>query len=452
MSLFLAQAPVRITRKDVSKYNILGFDIDNCYPQRMQDLVNASATAKACVSIYAKFIRGKGFKSKSFYDAILNDQGLTGDKLLRRLTDDFGLHRGIAVLINYNALYQKVSFDYVPFEHARKGIKQYEGKIALYEDWDRKTGKNIQSTSIQYFDRYDPTPEVIEAQVQAAGGWENYKGQILWYSADYEIYPLASCDPVIQSILAEIASDKTTTSNLENNFALKRVFKYPGEFESEQEKLEYCKVLEEHMGPDGSQVLVIDSPEGVEDFPEIETLEDNLNDKLFQYTDEKVTKKIIRSYQQPAILHSVTDAGMFNKEQLKEAVQFYNSVTEDDRILFEELFTELCKDFTTELNPEADFSVIPIAYDGLVPIPDNFHAVATRNEKRASIGLAELDDADADKKLLVEVLGVGGTQALTAILIDTILSQDQKVSILKLLFNFSEEDAKALIYGTTNNV
>lgn len=358
MRASLPTAEARIKKVDVKKFNIEGFDIDNAYPQRMIELVNACSTAKSCVGIYSDFINGQGFKDLTFYKAKVNPK-LTLDQLLRRTADDYSLHRGVAVWVNYNALFQKVSLQYVPFEHCRLGIEENAGKIVIYNDWGLK--KRIDTTAIKVVELYNPDPEVIQAQVDAAGGWDNYNGQIFWLSADYETYPLASCDAVIEPMLAEIASDITTTNNLKNNFQLKYRIKRSPEFESDTERQAYLENYKKFFGESGSTVAVEDG-NVKEDFPEFEKIETSLNDKLFEYTDEKVTKKIIRNYKQPPALHGVMESGMLNSQQMEDVFKYYNGITKKDRILFEEIFFELTKNFPAVNPSEVSQVITPLSY------------------------------------------------------------------------------------------
>ncbi len=53
-------------------------------------------------------------------------------------------------------------------------------------------------------------------------------------------------------------------------------------------------------------------------------------------------------------------------------------------------------------------------------------------------------DDEADKDLLAERLGVGGTQSLVSILTDATMSDEQKKAALKLLYSFTEEDLDTL--------
>ena len=53
------------------------------------------------------------------------------------------------------------------------------------------------------------------------------------------------------------------------------------------------------------------------------------------------------------------------------------------------------------------------------------------------------------KQLLAQVLGVGGTQALTAVMTDSVLTNDQKIQLLIQLFGFDESTARTIV-GTNN--
>ncbi|WP_207425999.1 hypothetical protein [Pedobacter sp. SYSU D00535] len=435
----------RIKKVDVKKYSIAGYDVDNAYPQRIMELINASSTAKQAVGIYADFIAGEGFADLNLYKLKVNSRGLTADDLLNRVASDFAPFKGFAIHVNWNAAFEIDSLYYTPFENVRKGIEDYAGRYAVHSDWRGKVKKE----EIEYVYPFNPDPAVIQAQVDAEGGWDKYNGQLYYFSADYEAYPLASCDAVIEPMKAEIASDKTTTSNLENNFALKNIYVNKGEFQTEEERREFIEGLKAFMGPEGEQVMVAEC-ETTENTPEVLKIESALNDKLFAYTDDKVLKKIIRHYKQPGILHSITDGGYFNQQQLQDAMNYYNGITRKDRILMERVFEELFLLFKEQVTD--DFQIKPLTYNKYMSDfgPEYFQYL-TRNEIRASINQPEIEDTDADKKLLVEILGVGGTQALQSILVDPSLSSDQKINTLKIIFGISDDDARSMVLGNETN-
>ena len=60
------------------------------------------------------------------------------------------------------------------------------------------------------------------------------------------------------------------------------------------------------------------------------------------------------------------------------------------------------------------------------------------------------NDADANKVVLAQSLGVGGTQSLVSILQDPEMVDEQKKALLKILFSFTDEEVSALFPKTSS--
>lgn len=423
----LPNADVRIKEVNLKSLHILGYDVDNGYPQRMRNLVNASRTAKSAVGLYAKFMRGGSFADKTFFEAVVNDDGLTPDGLLSMVTDDLSIFRGVGIHFNYNQLYEKTSVDFVPFENIRissSDDKKYNNKFAISEKWVvTATNKKVATISdIDFIDKYDPTPEAIERQVVAAGGWDDYQGQIMYFTFDYGSYPLSSCDSIIYEMKTEEASSKTTFNNVKNNFSEKTVFTIGDEFETEAERLEYLNELKTFVGPDGASVLLVEGSLNDKNeiaAPVISKIPNTLNDKIFQYSDEKTVRGIIRAFNQPGILHTDTDTSALGKDDLIAAATFYNKTTSDERIKIERLFSEIFSGFHVDVNPDNNYTIVPYTY------------------------FEEAVDGE-DNRLLIDVIGIGGVQAMQAILADPAMTSEQKRDSLMIIFGLNEENANKL--------
>lgn len=353
---------------DGSALGIKTYGADNGYPQRMLNLYNASGSAKMCANLCARYIIGKGFEDLKFYKTIIgrqDDEDLTPDKLLRMLAADKARFRGFAIHLNYNALYQVETIAYVPFEHCRKGAHDNLGKVAVYKDWFNTGtyGRYRRKDKIDFIDRYNPDPLVIQQQVNDSGGWDEYKGQILYKSDDFgTVYPLSTIDQVLNDVEAEINSANTRKNNLLNNFQLKKVYVVKGQNQDEEQDLQEVENVKRFMGPDGSPVNVVfsEDPEG-KDIPEIIDVKSDLNDKLFQYTDQTARLCIYTAFGQPAILHSdYQGTNGYNEGQLPQSQQYYNSFTEPDRMLMTEVFTEIFSRYKDPINPSGNYEIIPI--------------------------------------------------------------------------------------------
>lgn len=434
----LADAPPRIVAVDVSKFAIRSYGADNGYPQRMLNLYNAAGSAKMCARLCARYIVGKGFEHKTFYDAAINDKGLTPDKLIRRLAIDKARFRGFAFQVNYNALYEISSVNYIPFEHCREGVKisdenNKKGQIAISKNWynssNPKASKSVED--IYYLYKYNPDPEQIEKEISEVGGWENYKGQIFYDSDDFDEYPLATIDPVLDDVESEIESAITRKGNLKNNFRLKNIWVEKGIPADDAEEDKVVNGIKKFVGSEGDDLAVVFSkdPEG-KDAPTLIPLTNALNDKLFQYTDETARLKIYTQFGQPAILHSdYQGTNGYNEGQLPQSMKYYNAYTDPDRILFEEVFTEIFNRFEYNINPEKLYALIPL------------DAIAATGE--------EIDTENVEEKPLISIIGIGGVQALQAILADAITTPEQKKNTLVIVFGLSEDQANLLAGITT---
>lgn len=354
----LPSAAPRIVNVDVARLDIAGYDIDNGYPQRMQRLINASPTAKRACALLSEHISGQGFnKDQGFWNYVVNDNGLTGDDLLNQASIDASKWDAFYIQVNYNALFQPVSHNWVPFMNCRVGINDQAGKIAVYNNWwnSGRFGRYVDPASIDYIDTFNPNPTVIKEQVKKARGWDKYKGQVFFWSKKYEQYPECNVDAAIDSMEAEILSFQTSKSNLKNNFGDKVIYVQKGKFETDIERERFMDSFQSFIGPDGKQVIIAEiENEGEE--PKILPIENKLDDKKFGYTDEKARSSIYRLLGQPAILHSDLSVGRYNQNQLPESMRYYNNNTESYRIAMQRSFQRLFGG----LGLNTDFSITPL--------------------------------------------------------------------------------------------
>lgn len=428
----LPDAAPRITVVDGNKLGIKTYGEDNGYPQRMLNLYNASGSAKMCANLCASYLIGKGFEDQYFYHAPINSKGLTPDKLLRRLANDKSKLRGFAIHINYNALYQIEDVSFVPFEHCRHGIEENTGKIGVLKDWysSKKGGARRSKSDVTFIDSFNPDPAMIEKQVQIAGSWDAYRGQIYYHSDDFDTYPLATIDPVLDDVQAEIESATTRRNNLRNNFQLKHIWVEKGQLAADETYDEVVEGVRQFMGSDGKPVTVVfsEDPEG-KDIPTLLEVKSQMNDKLFQYTDQAARGAVYTAFGQPAILHSdYMGTNGYNEGQLPQSMGYYNAFTEPYRILFEEVFTEIFNLFKNNVNPSGSYKITPL---------ESISASGT-----------DINTENIDNRTLIEVIGVGGTQALQAILADPATTAEQKKNTLIIVFGISEENA-ALLAGVS---
>lgn len=368
----------RVVSKGSTPEGVLPYDIDNAYPQRMMVFIDSSGQATRCVKLLEKFYVGGGFRQESFWKSILNERGLTGDKLLRKVAKDKATFNGIALHVNWNANYKIDSISVVPFEHCRLSKQddmQYSGKIAVYSDWAKWEKNKIEKKWIEWIDIFNPMPEVIQDQVEAAGGWDKYKGQIYYYSCEGDQeYPKSPFDSVIEDVDSDAQAKLFKNKNIRNNFLAFYIGKYKGRFETDQEREEFSTSINAHQGAQRAGGVFLIELDGQEDSFTLEKMDTANLEKLYQYTEESVRDNIRRVILAPQVLVGDFTAGKLGTSQeIQDAVNYFNAATSDDRREIEEVMTEIFAYWKDpSVNPANDYSIIPIAsfmIDGTGNVP-----------------------------------------------------------------------------------
>lgn len=386
------------------------------------DIVNSSGAAVRCITEYAKFIEGGGFSDLTLYKTKINRKKQSVDKLLAKVARDKARYNGFAIHVNFNALGQIVELQHVPFEFCRlpdPNSPECAGKIAVHTDWYRQRSKQIRKDDIKWYHTFNPEKAVEQA---IAVGFDKYEGQILWYSTEGEKYPLAPIDPVLEDVESDARIKNHKRKAIATGFNADFALVTQEKFESESEREEYISGLENFQGDENAGNIMLIEIERQEQKPEIIPFPRSDADKRFEYTENSIHDNIRKCFGLPPVLIGEATAGKLGSSQeIIDACNFYNAITEQERRTVSEIFELLFKYwYDPNACPTKDFSIIPLVM------------FKVTNERMP----------------YAIQLGVGGTQALTGIVADPTLSQAQKINLLQILFGFNEEQANAIVLGT----
>lgn len=363
---------------------------DNLYPQRVERLVNASVTASGATDLYRKFIYGRGF-GENFNPFIVDPR--SGRKLsdfFRRSSHSFSYHHGCFIHVMWNANYQvsrAKALDYCQYRVGEKDDVDYSSFIVRDQNWGKAKDRR---SKLQKFHVFNPRPEVIEAQVQKAGGWKKYQGQVLFiHNQDEQIYPLAPIDPAYHDADTEAQSAVYSNRIIRNGDTGKSVVITP-EFLDEDlagkspenmtleekanykhiegEREEFKKGLKSGLGAEKAGGIhhveaQVGQGEKVEDKIHFEHIESGLNAKLFQYSDVKAELNILKRYgPMPKMLMNVSDNSIFgNSGELYRRAQIVaQDNTREEREWFEDQMTTLFSHFQDFQMPEEGLKIIPL--------------------------------------------------------------------------------------------
>lgn len=433
----------RITSLDNKSLGIVNYDIDNLYPQRVNDIVNNSGTAVTCLRMYSKYVMGGGAKDKNFYKAKVNSKGLTVDKLIRKIIWSKGKFNGVAVHVNYNGLLQIVEASFVPFEYCRlvpEDDAENGGKIGIYDDWAKTKRKSIDKKKIDFINAYNP--KTILDEVEEAGGWENYKGQVLYWTAEGMEYPLAPYDSVLEDMMTEGQLKLFKNNTASKNFLASHLL-IVGKSESDEDAEEFDDNLRRFQGGDGAGTLLVLERENSDEQIELKKVDIQNYDKLYEYTENSSRDSIIKNFLIPPVLLLRTAGSLGTSKEISDASDHYNTITYDDRLVIEEILKEIFSKFYYNICPSDDYSILPLKYRKAIE-PEYFQYY-TKNEIRESNGDVPADDSKSDTTLLAVTLGVGGTQALTSLLSDPLLTNEQKKGSMMVLFGLTEQQSNQML-------
>jgi len=377
MKTYLPQIERRILVRPNQTFGILNYDLDNAYPQRMLELVAASPTAKDCWNKRAKFIAGNGFETPDLGKQIINQKGLTLAKLLKAIATDKALFTGFGIHVNYNANFKIASVNYVKFEDIRMGdtdCPDTADKYALYSDWGRKTWKNIMRSKITFLDKYNPDEQTIKDQVMAAGGWENYKGQLYYFNPEVDDYPLIEADSVWEDFETEAGikifnNREVTTGFLPSTMLFMQSRREEADnsrpdddehhYNNSPSQLE--KDLGSFQGAKSAQKIIVIEYEDETSKPEFKPYSIQNNDKLFEATEKSVEARIIKGFSIPKeLINSENSTGLSNGGEKKEAIREFNDNTSPDRLELSEIFAEIFSHYYLNINPGDNWNILQV--------------------------------------------------------------------------------------------
>jgi hypothetical protein len=334
-------------------------DTDNAYPERMDRLINNSVTAKSASNIMVQYLIGKGYGPENDTIIINKDKNIKLVDFADDVADDLVKQRGVFIHVNWNALYQISDVSVIPFEWCRIGktdSNDYSGKIAVCKEWLKP-----KKADIQLIDVFNPRKKVIDAQVEKAGGWESYKGQILFVNMDTKlIYPLSRIDSVAEDC------DSEAQSSIYKNRLLRKGFfgntlvitrplvgkeLEPGSAElaeAENERTLFQQAIKDSLGAQnagGVLCLEMDfAGEKLEEAILIKQIESKIDDKLFNYTETSVRENILVAFNNlPSGLIKTNEASLFGSsgEAIKEMKRTYWENTTKERNLLTSILNQL---------------------------------------------------------------------------------------------------------------
>lgn len=358
-----------------SSLEIKAFGVDNLYPQHLSHIVSASPTGSLVIGRRANYIEGDGLRSRTLSEAIVNRGGECVDDIHALCSADMALFEGFALHLNYDALGRVVSLAHIPFENCRLAEPDEEGyvsEVAVHIDWSGKSslgGKKVavNKGNIERFPIYDPRPEVVAQQIEAVGGIDYYKGQVLYISrAGKNRYSEVSYDGVLTDMSTDEGIANVDMRNVRNNFMPAGMLITKRGQSLDDDRLAGYDMFSEEIirlqGDENACKILHAEIDYDEDRPEFVAFESKNLDKQFEHTGPSVVERIYASVHQEAFHRLRTGSIGFSGELVADVKLEYCQVVSKMQRTLSRAYVSIFEHWAEGL-PYADASdcdIIPI--------------------------------------------------------------------------------------------
>lgn len=379
MNVKTAQKPKPRIEVDYSSiHNLQTYGYDNLYPQHLQQITAASGTVELCISRYAKFIEGNGFNDTRLSEYAVNRAGTTLDEVLHDVAGDIARFSGFALHVNYNVLCEITGVSFIPFEMCRLEEDDDAGHVAhilVHPDWTghkRHHGIRlaVNEDNINRIDIFNPDPRVVALQIEAAGGIEYYRGQVMWCSMDGKnIYPTPIYDAAITEISTDEGLGNIKYRNVRNNFlvscmliAKKGAPNPSGEDGKHERSMIEADDLSKFQGDENAGKIMLVEIENDEDVPQVISFPARNYDKEFSVTDDSVTERIYAQFHQELFYAIRMGKLGFSGQVMQDAYEYYAGEVTNEQRFISRAFNRVFNHWHDKSMGNADFTIEPLRY------------------------------------------------------------------------------------------
>lgn len=339
------------------------FGSNNLYPQICEEIAKNSFTLKSSLARVADFINGEGFADPAVGKLVVNKMGLTGgetlDDILKRVSLDYAGWNTLVLHFNYDLNYRICSITQIPFSYIRLDVQDETGRVNNYKysyNWEQDGRRYLQFRNIETYDKFNPDPMVVKAQIEEAGGILNYKGQVLYLTPRMDEYPIASYDSVLEHAQAQYEAGLYKLAITQNQFSADIAIVYPGEFESQDEKQSFTDLIESRSGARnaGKRIGIQDKSGTKKASDMFQVLTPANVDKQYEYTENSSRDAIMENEALPKELLGVRpESGMFNQDNMENAYTYFNAITRNRRAALSRAFAHILKFWQVPIITEA---------------------------------------------------------------------------------------------------
>ena len=346
---------------DISS-GIMNYGEFNDYPQVIERLILGSQTGRACANIFGKFIAGMGFENDEINNTIVGKDVYGKDiklqKLLRQFAQSIAFFNGGYIHNRFNNAGKITESKIVQFKNCRLSRVDDNGycsRIAYSDNFANESLSKDKKINITWFNSFNIN--AVQNQIKNVGGIEFYKGQIYHlFLDDSFIYPLSQFDSVYLDLDTEYQIQLFKNREIRNGMSDKVIMNInlTADEETKEDVINECH---KWMSPDGDKLIIFENEfdeNGIisEKNFKIDRIATNINDKLFDGWEKSLPNNIRKAiFALPAVLidYEQGQLSQASGEMVKQAVNYYNSVTDGIRQSVSESFSEIFVNSNNEI-------------------------------------------------------------------------------------------------------
>jgi hypothetical protein len=444
---------VKITKDNNT--DLIKYGANNDFPQKLIQQLDESGTATACIDVLSQYIYADGLVNEQLGDFKINEKQ-TFNELISEITSYVAPFQSVSLYVMRGLDGKVKELKLVPFEQIRKTDR---GTFIVNNTFGTDKYKKEKNKEFPAFYGSEISPDELREHMME---WGENTGEILYYFRKKPMknyYPIPTFYSAIEDINTDTENSKYELESVTNSFLPSGILNIVGNYDNTQEDEngmtqqdyldstleQFTGNVKDETGASGRQKLLILQAKTKEELAVYQPLSNEGILNAIENSTRRVAEKVARAFGVPPFLIGLGGNVGFSTNIIADNIELFNN-----RI---KLLQEIITDALEQCFPQLDFTLTqlnPIKY-----IAPEVYAKLTDSEIR-EIGGYQTDETKQTSTItLAQTLGVGGTQSLVGILQDTILTPEQKVNTLVILFGLSDEQATKLVKGngiqTTNN-
>lgn len=414
---------------------------DNRYPNELQELYTHCSILHALIDTSIEYIIGDGIVNNTGLSNSENETGDTVEEAVKKCVADYKKFGGLAAMYTFDSFGNVTTISYLNIQFCR--IDKKKEYVTVFPVNESIFG----SAGIQY-PVFNPD----------TAGSEGNEVQVLFFTGEKPsgYYPNPSWEAAIIDAENLVCISRSHYASIMNGFRPSGILTLPSNV-TEPERKEVERDLKEKYGgvENTSRIIVVFGDE-----ISYTGIADDGFDAKFQAVFNTSKNSLFIAFRMPPVISGDFINTGFNTQEYVEASTLYNRTSakpaqdtlskvlskpfgKDDAITF--------KPFTLTL---ADVDGDSVKSESVMAELNNAPQLLndlTTNERRKLLGYEPIQDDEADKTILAERLGVGGTEALVSVIANAELTEVTKRGILHEVFGLSDEQVNGIFRANSND-